>query len=57
MQERLRKGPGENCGVQSFEVKDYGDTKIKLHFSHFKILVSDREHELSPCPSARYFCT
>ncbi|CAN0269902.1 unnamed protein product, partial [Laminaria digitata] len=42
MQERLRTGPGEGCVVGSFEVKDYPDTKIKLHYSHFKILVSGR---------------
>ena len=40
MQERLRTGPGEGCAVGSFKVKDYPDTKIKMHFSHFKILVS-----------------
>lgn len=40
MQDRLRKGPGDVCKVHSFDAKDYTDTKIKLHFSHFKILVS-----------------
>lgn len=39
MQDRLRQGPGDVCKVHSFEAKDYSDTKIKLHFSHFKILV------------------
>ena len=52
MQERLRTGPGEDCAVSSFKVKDYPDTKIKLHFSHFKILVSGRRAEL-PAPAVR----
>lgn len=42
MQDRLRRGPGDVCKVYSFEAKDYPDTKIKLHFSHFKILVRGR---------------
>lgn len=42
MQDRLKEGPGEGCVVRSLETKDYEDTKIKLHFSHFKILVSGR---------------
>lgn len=39
LQDLLRQGPGGGCVVREFEVKDYKDTKIKLHFSHFKILV------------------
>lgn len=39
MIERLREGPGNGCIVQSLDARDYPDTKIKLHFSHFKILV------------------
>ena len=46
MLERLRMGPGDGCEVGPFEVKDYPDTKIKLHFSHFKILVSGRRARL-----------
>lgn len=40
MIERLKSGPGGGCAVHSVEVLDYPDTKIKLHFSHFKLLVS-----------------
>jgi len=29
--------------VENVEIKEYEDTKIKLHFSHFKILDSKRE--------------
>jgi len=43
MQDRLRQGPGDLCRVANVEFRDYSDTKIKLHFSHFKLLV-------------RYFC-
>lgn len=39
MQDRLRQGPGDLCRVDNVEFKDYSDTKIKLHFSHFKLLV------------------
>ena len=39
MLDQLRDGPGA-CVVDTFDAKDYEDTKIKLHFSHFKILVS-----------------
>eukprot|EP00903_Cladosiphon_okamuranus_P017262 g15907.t1 len=42
MQDLLRQGPGDVCAVDSLEVKDYSDTKIKLHFSHFKILDEER---------------
>lgn len=41
MQAHLRQGPGDVCKVHGFEAKDYSDTKIKLHFSHFKMLVRD----------------
>lgn len=52
MLDRLREGPGQGCVVRSFESKDYPDTKIKLHFSHFKILVSGRTlRQPSPFPS------
>ncbi|CAN0134700.1 unnamed protein product [Scytosiphon promiscuus] len=40
MQERLRQGGP--CEVVAFEAKDYADTKIRLHFSHFKILDEER---------------
>lgn len=40
--EWLRNGP-ERARVTNFEVYDYPDTKIKLHFSHFKILTPDRD--------------
>eukprot|EP00752_Nemacystus_decipiens_P008488 g7585.t1 len=43
MQSRLRAGPGDVCKVFSFDAKDYSDTKIKLHFSHFKILDEERK--------------
>ncbi|CAB1110040.1 unnamed protein product [Ectocarpus sp. CCAP 1310/34] len=44
MQGRLRQGPpGNGCDVVGFETKDYADTKIKLHFSHFKILDEERK--------------
>lgn len=39
MQDHLRRGPGDACEVRGFELKEYADTKIKLHFSHFRILV------------------
>lgn len=53
MQQRLEEGPREGCQVRSFNVKDYADTKIKLHFSHFKILVSGWTHKTCVC---KYVC-
>lgn len=47
LQDQLRQGPGGGCVVREFEVKDYKDTKIKLHFSHFKILVRENQQLLS----------
>lgn len=46
LQDQLRQGPGGACVVREFEVKDYKDTKIKLHFSHFKILVGGNQQRL-----------
>ncbi|CAN0115175.1 unnamed protein product [Pylaiella littoralis] len=43
MQDRLRQGPSYTCTVDKFEAKDYPDTKIKLHFSHFKTLDEERK--------------
>lgn len=40
--EWLRSGPDE-ARVADVAVHDYPDTKIKLHFSHFKILTPDRK--------------
>lgn len=40
MIEQLKEGPGDGCLVTSLAVLNYLDTKIKLHFSHFKLLVS-----------------
>lgn len=42
MKEWLRAGP-PGARVDALTVKDYENTKIKLHFSHFKILPDDRE--------------
>jgi len=42
MKDWLRAGP-PGARVDSVTVKDYENTKIKLHFSHFKILPDDRE--------------
>eukprot|EP00904_Undaria_pinnatifida_P002716 jgi/Undpi1/12445/HiC_scaffold_5.g02116.m1 len=54
MLERLRMGPGDGCEVGPFEVKDYPDTKIKLHFSHFKILgVPDTPHKCPEFPTSQ----
>ncbi|KAJ8609115.1 hypothetical protein CTAYLR_006052 [Chrysophaeum taylorii] len=39
--EWLRRGP-DLARVADLAVFDYPDTKIKLHFSHFKILTADR---------------
>mmetsp|Transcript_22947 Transcript_22947/g.47577 ORF Transcript_22947/g.47577 Transcript_22947/m.47577 type:complete len:186 (-) Transcript_22947:46-603(-) len=40
----IRNGPyTEAAVVEGVEVKVYDDTKIKLHFSHFKILNDDRK--------------
>ena len=36
--------------VENVEIKDYEDTKIKLHFSHFKILNSQRETCFNDAP-------
>jgi acylphosphatase len=42
MKEWLRVG-SEGSRVDQVTIKDYVNTKIKLHFSHFKILPDDRE--------------
>ena len=36
-------GHPEESLVENIEIKDYEDSKIKLHFSHFKILDDERE--------------
>ena len=41
MKEWLHAGP-EKARVDDVEIKDYENTKIKLHFSHFKILPDER---------------
>ncbi len=42
MKEWLRVGP-EGAAVDQVFIRDYENTKIKLHFSHFKILPDGRE--------------
>lgn len=42
MKEWMIHGP-EGAQVDSLDIKDYENTKIKLHFSHFKILPDNRE--------------
>mmetsp|Transcript_11913 Transcript_11913/g.15585 ORF Transcript_11913/g.15585 Transcript_11913/m.15585 type:complete len:160 (+) Transcript_11913:102-581(+) len=42
LQAWLKKGPQE-AEVTDVHFKDYEDTKIKLHFSHFKILEDERK--------------
>jgi acylphosphatase len=42
MKEWMKRGP-EGAQVDSVIIKDYENTKIKLHFSHFKILPDNRE--------------
>ncbi|CAM9846957.1 unnamed protein product [Phaeothamnion confervicola] len=37
----LRRGPAQTA-VGRVEVKDYEDTKIRLHFSHFRVLEDER---------------
>lgn len=41
LKEWLARGP-DTATVTNLEVKDYENTKIKLHFSHFKILPDER---------------
>ncbi|GMI10193.1 hypothetical protein TrRE_jg6575 [Triparma retinervis] len=44
VQEAITSGPyPESADVSGAEVKVYEDTKIKLHFSHFKILNDERK--------------
>lgn len=57
MAEFLRDGP-EDALEYKCSLKDYADTKIRLHFSHFKILDRRREtcfleppHQCEPRPS------
>lgn len=42
MKEWIRTGPS-GAHVEDVVFRDYENTKIKLHFSHFKILPDDRE--------------
>ena len=42
MKKFLREGPADAVNYRA-EVKDYADTKIRFHFSHFKILDRRRE--------------
>mmetsp|Transcript_42591 Transcript_42591/g.86109 ORF Transcript_42591/g.86109 Transcript_42591/m.86109 type:complete len:166 (-) Transcript_42591:284-781(-) len=42
MKEWVRTGPS-GAKVEDVVFRDYDNTKIKLHFSHFKILPDDRE--------------
>ena len=42
MKDWLEKGPSSSR-VDKVIFKDYENTKIKLHFSHFKILPDERE--------------
>ena len=39
----LKAGEGDAVNVQRVEIKDYADTKIRYHFSHFRILDEARE--------------
>ena len=41
MKDALRTGP-DAADVTRFDVHDYADTKIRYHFSHFRILDDDR---------------
>jgi len=43
VEEFIKTNFPEGAEVTSVETKVYDDTKIKLHFSHFKTLVSERE--------------
>jgi hypothetical protein len=44
VQEALESGPyPPKASVSGTEIKVYQDTKIKLHFSHFKILNDERK--------------
>ena len=42
MKKWLKTGPG-NVQIDKTDIKDYADTKIRFHFSHFRILDADRE--------------
>mmetsp|Transcript_63457 Transcript_63457/g.143132 ORF Transcript_63457/g.143132 Transcript_63457/m.143132 type:complete len:168 (-) Transcript_63457:343-846(-) len=56
MEDWLSNGP-EGARVDAVSMKAYENTKIKLHFSHFKILPDDREtcflDEPHQCPEYR----
>ena len=43
LQKWLKVGEGDAVKVQRVEIKDYADTKIRYHFSHFRILDEARE--------------
>ena len=42
MKKWLKKGP-RNIQIDKADIKDYADTKIRFHFSHFRILDDGRE--------------
>ena len=49
MRDFLDTGPDDTAGEYSCDIKTYADTKIRFHFSHFKVLDA-RRHTCFPEP-------